>query len=554
MASLAPVVGCGGGGSGSGSGLPATHLHPLAVQGTELVDTSVQPPTPVRLQGFSLTSGSWDEQPIKTVGYYQDESDFERIKSWGANAVTLYMDWEWFDPVNSKDGWDWLDKTLGWCRKHDLYVIPTINVFPGGGYYGDTQFWASQSAQDSLKSFWVDFVGKYSGRPEIAGVDITMEPVGAANDVVVAYQTEVIDAIRNEAPGQVVFIQPHNGDASNLVYIDRPGLVYSVHFYTPLEFNYQGYPWFFQNSLPLGVEYPGDQIPGWHPKKISPLAGESDVWSISGLDASNWTQATVGPITVPSGAEYAMVQLSASSMAATDSIWIDQVEYSFDNKSWSPVDNGSFEAAWSSIPDYWTPSVSPGTDGTIGTIAQDSTQAHDQTHSVKLAGCTGNCSYLLGATIGVKHGIPVSSSSGKPLYLRAWFRGQSSGSTLVVLTFQVPDYQTWSRGDLEKALDDQVLAFRNGSDGQHPPVPVMITEFTVSHRAPRQSVFNYLGEYFDWLSTNQIGWIYYNYRDTYAPDDRVLGIYNCAAGTATSDCYDTEDTEMLKFLEAKMTP
>jgi hypothetical protein len=87
---------------------------------------------------------------------------------------------------------------------------------------------------------------------------------------------------------------------------------------------------------------------------------------------------------------------------------------------------------------------------------------------------------------------------------------------------------------------------------------VVVTESNVSLRAPRTSLMNYLGDYYDWIAENGIGWIYYPYRDVYQPGGenltsgaRILGIYSCPSGTPTSDCTGSEDTAMVDFLKAR---
>src|SRR5262249_23510526 len=150
--------------------------------------------------------------------------------------------------------------------------------------------------------FWTDFVKRYKDRPEIAGYDLLNEPQGAEVDAIVAYQTSLIDAVREVDPKAVVFVEPEWGNAASFRKIDRPALVYDAHFDDPFYFTSQRFPWIYGGGIPGGVHYPSKDL-------VENVVVASQAYDPSVPAGTYDWQTVTGSYPIPAGTELAYVKI-----------------------------------------------------------------------------------------------------------------------------------------------------------------------------------------------------------------------------------------------------
>jgi hypothetical protein len=540
---LALVCACGGSTHGS---RPVEPLTKLALHGTQFVDAVSG--APVQLKGMAFSSGVWlwtpenpDAASLPNVQFMQGESDFARIHEWGANVVSLYISYYWFENLDG-DGWTWFDQMLDLCNEYGFYVIPSVVVYPVGGLRGGPGFWASTAAQKSLREFWKAFAARYKGRKEIVGLDVLNEPQGADSiSTIVAYQTQLIDDVRGVDPDAIVFIEPQWGDAKNLQPIDREDLVYVAHYYEPMYFTGQGYSWISNGNVPVGTKYPGDMVigtytttPNW--ASVNPMR----------QGGAAWAQVQEDPVTVPAGStQVAYPYIAGYSGDPTLEIDVDDVEYAVLHAgetvpSWHPVLNGDFEQT-NDDAFHWN-NVHP----TNVQRVQDSGTGN---WYLAMQGCSSNpdpCTMAMtDFWVGTLGGIPVTP--GDRVAFRFRLRVPKAGTDVglggvgAIWTYHPTQY--WDKKALEDSVKSRIVDFSTANDA-----PVFVGELTPSLATPTDSKIAYTTDLIDILNRNGISWTFYVYRENWPKDHRLLGLYNGPVGTPTSGC--VEESELIEVIQA----
>ncbi|TFE19512.1 cellulase family glycosylhydrolase [Cohnella luojiensis] len=155
---------------------------------------------------------------------YISEPDIERIAAEGFNSVRV--------PVNSRflleEGESvrykerhllLLDRVIGWCRKHRLYVILDLHGAPGG----QTGTNIDDSANDLPELFtdernmqftielWAMLAKRYKDEWIVAGYDLLNEPLpnwfSEYNDRIMPLYKEIIKAIRKEDDRHMIILE-----------------------------------------------------------------------------------------------------------------------------------------------------------------------------------------------------------------------------------------------------------------------------------------------------------------------------------------------------------
>ncbi|HCG01366.1 MAG TPA: hypothetical protein DEV93_12570, partial [Chloroflexi bacterium] len=138
-------------------------------------------------QNYSEAEGLANARSALSSKITEDERDYARLESWGANFVRFGLDWHWFQGDNRAMAYSIMDQHVAWAKAHHLWLIPTMFVPEGGNqdYSDNVRFWgkltsfnpASMTPQmASLGQFWVEFASRYANEPTIAGYDVLNEP------------------------------------------------------------------------------------------------------------------------------------------------------------------------------------------------------------------------------------------------------------------------------------------------------------------------------------------------------------------------------------------
>ncbi len=300
----------------------------------------------------------------RLLDYFFAEEDVAFIKSCGANVVRLALNYRHFERDDApfeylESGFERLDRAVGWCARHGVYVILDLHAVQGWqntDWHSDNSsrhafFWQHKQFQDRFIALWEEFARRYKGNPTIAGYNVMNEPVtNAPNgrfsdaytpdwDAINRVYRRVVGAIRAIDPDHIIFLE---GDlfSSRFAGFDAPfaeNLVYSSHNYNVAGTGRGRYPgeiagehWDRQKQVQVFMNQEGTQfaqkhnVPLWVgefgagfdgppeevPDRLRALDDQIDVFEEYGAHWTTWTYkdiGTMGWVTVAPDSEYMQV-------------------------------------------------------------------------------------------------------------------------------------------------------------------------------------------------------------------------------------------------------
>ncbi|OGV57543.1 MAG: hypothetical protein A2283_23280 [Lentisphaerae bacterium RIFOXYA12_FULL_48_11] len=204
-----------------------------------------------RLRG-TMISPSINEEGLKTLG-----------KDWNANLVRWQLTRHGRPGEQSSDSdyEQWLEKelkklddALPLCEKYGIMVVVDLHSPPGGkntqsGYVGsDDRLFSSKDCQVRFIEIWQKMATRYKNSKAVWGYDLANEPVEnfveAGCDDWQALAEKTAKAIRSIDQQKAIIIEPAAWGGpeglKDLMPIDDPNVVYSVHMYIPHAFTHQG--------------------------------------------------------------------------------------------------------------------------------------------------------------------------------------------------------------------------------------------------------------------------------------------------------------------------
>ncbi|MCU1525296.1 MAG: glycoside hydrolase family 5 [Microbacteriaceae bacterium] len=137
-----------------------------------------------RLLGADAAEAFWAEFRNSFIA----EPDIERIAASGFDHVRL--------PINSRliqdesgapieAGYEMIDRLIGWCRTHKLWVLLDLHGAPGGqtgtniddSPRGLPELFMESSYRDKTLRLWRDMATRYATEPVVLGYDLLNEPL-----------------------------------------------------------------------------------------------------------------------------------------------------------------------------------------------------------------------------------------------------------------------------------------------------------------------------------------------------------------------------------------
>lgn len=121
---------------------------------------------------------------------YVTKEDVAFIARCGANTIRIpfnyriFTDEDYMGVTSAQDGFDMIDKVVGWCREYGLYVILDMHDAPGGqtgdnidDSYGYPWLFESAASQELFYSIWERIAEHYADEPVILGYELMNEPI-----------------------------------------------------------------------------------------------------------------------------------------------------------------------------------------------------------------------------------------------------------------------------------------------------------------------------------------------------------------------------------------
>lgn len=182
---------------------------------------------------------------------YITREDIRFIQKTGLNSVRVPFSWrlffsEEFPEARTQEGFEMLDRVIGWCREEGLWVVLDMHCAPGGqtgdnidDSRGYPFLFDSPTDQDLTIRLWRSIAERYSGERTVVGYDLLNEPIPhfvdheRLNPLLEPLYRRIVAAIREVDPYHLVFLGGAQWDTNFKVFGPPfdPRAVYTFHKY-----------------------------------------------------------------------------------------------------------------------------------------------------------------------------------------------------------------------------------------------------------------------------------------------------------------------------------
>jgi len=114
---------------------------------------------------------------------YITEEDIRFIAQTGSNSIRIPLHYKYF-VAGREDGFQLLDRVVGWSAKYQLYVILDMHCAPGGqtgtnidDSWGYPWIYESEAEQELAATAWTRIAAHYKGNTTVLGYDLLNEPI-----------------------------------------------------------------------------------------------------------------------------------------------------------------------------------------------------------------------------------------------------------------------------------------------------------------------------------------------------------------------------------------
>ncbi len=187
-------------------------------------------------------------------GAFIREDDLKAISRMGLNCVRLPFNYRLIE----EGGLGYLKRTVQQCKKHGLWCILDMHAAPGSqnkdwhsDSLGQALLWKDVKSQKQFIQLWRTLSRVFKAEEAVAGYNIVNEPVWDSDRDILKLYKRTVSAIRAIDKDHIIFLEG-NCWSQEIEFLGPPwddDLVYSVHFYGPLEFTF---------GFVRDLKYPGD--------------------------------------------------------------------------------------------------------------------------------------------------------------------------------------------------------------------------------------------------------------------------------------------------------
>lgn len=175
------------------------------------------------MAGPDFTRWFWQEFQKSYISH----DDIKYIKQIGMNSIRipfhykLFTDEDYMGRMNNQNGFEILDRVLGWCRQEGVYAILDMHDTPGGqtgdnidDSYGYPWLFESEPSKKQFCEIWKNIAAKYANDPIVLGYDLMNEPIAHyfvkdyphLNDSLEPLYKRCVDSIRKVDKNHIVML------------------------------------------------------------------------------------------------------------------------------------------------------------------------------------------------------------------------------------------------------------------------------------------------------------------------------------------------------------
>jgi endoglucanase len=167
---------------------------------------------------------------------YITAEDIRFIKQAGFNSIRVPFNYRLFvsetDPQRLEgEGYELLDRVVGWSRKEGLYVILDMHAAPGGqtgdnidDSWGYPYLFESPVSQELTVKVWQKIAARYRNEPTVIGYDLLNEPIahyfdtGYFNPKLEPLYKKIVAGIRGVDRNHIIFLGGAQWDSNFKVF------------------------------------------------------------------------------------------------------------------------------------------------------------------------------------------------------------------------------------------------------------------------------------------------------------------------------------------------
>ncbi|MEW5745112.1 MAG: cellulase family glycosylhydrolase [Nitrospirota bacterium] len=426
------------------------------------------------------------------------ENDIRKMAAAGANCLRLVLDYRQFEPAPfSYDARSFalLDRVLGWCERHGLYAILDMHLAPGMQNTHDfvvhregrASFWSSEAYQERFYALWEEIARRYAGRTVVAGYDLLNEGTPPSAEDYRRIIGTAAERIRRLDKRHMLIVEEAilEGWRKELVGLDDPNILYSIHFFYPPRFAF----YITTTDRPVS-RYPGEMVSAG--KKIGEARSSPLPPGRSERERGEWRQLRL-TATPPEGAD--IVVVSIESPGGSGTVLVDDVELLVNGvpaELPAPlVANGSFEIDYPGF--HWTLQGS--------CISVERGPARTGAYALSFYRCAGSAAARSSP-------MPVKRGSYE---LAAWYRAEGADDDMRIVL-------AWHEREVVARIDRQEierqLAYALDFKTRH-KAPLFVGEFTAHANPSLESIVNYLTDFLEIMEREGLHWTFWNYYSEY---------------------------------------
>lgn len=190
------------------------------------------------------------------------EKDFKRFKDWGLTHVRLPIEPGFIQSKAARselisDHIAYVDRAIEWSKKYNLAIV--LDVHPLNPF--DLKAGTRSPDYDRLQQLWIALAQRYRSQPDTVFYELLNEP---GVDEVSTWENiaqTLVNRIRVIDPHHTIVVSGNDGggrDLERMMPLKGERLVYTFHFYEPMQFTHQSAAWAGDLAKLRDIPYPYD--------------------------------------------------------------------------------------------------------------------------------------------------------------------------------------------------------------------------------------------------------------------------------------------------------